>query len=285
MTVLALADALLPSTLLFAAIVAAVHARNGSASAWAEKRRKRAEEIRVSLHLEKPLPLSTFGGPAILAGSIAIGLVVGGSAILPSALVGFLVSRVVEQWPNVLRKQRMKKFEEQLPDGMVSLSNALRAGLALAPAIEEVVKDSRPPLSQEFERIHQEHKHGTSIEQAFENARRRLRHPEFDLCVAAFRVGRTQGGDVTQVFEQIASALREIRRLEEHIRTVSTQGRSSARFMTVMPAVFLVLLYVMDPEAVGLLFKDPIGTAILCVVIGLNVVGHLWIRRILSVRI
>jgi tight adherence protein B len=284
-TVLAFAEVLLPSTLLFAAVVAAVHALADPFLAWAARRRRRAEDIRVSLHLEKPLPLSTFGGPAIFAGAVAVGVVVGGSALLPAAFVGFLASRVVDHWPDVLRKRRMRKFEQQLPDGMVSLSNALRAGLALAPAIEEVVKDSRPPLSQEFDRIHQEHKHGTSIEQAFENARRRLKHPEFDLCVAAFRVGRTQGGDVTQVFEQIASALREIRRLEEHIRTVSTQGRSSARFMTIMPGVFLVLLYVMDPEAVRLLFTDPIGTAILCVVIGLNVVGHLWIRRILSVRI
>ena len=55
--------------------------------------------------------------------------------------------------------------------------------------------------------------------------------------------------------------------------------------MTVMPPLFLILLWFMDSTSMMLLFTDPVGIAILTGVIFLNVVGHLWIRKILDVDV
>ncbi len=55
--------------------------------------------------------------------------------------------------------------------------------------------------------------------------------------------------------------------------------------MTFMPGVFLVLLYFMDPDSTVLLFRDPVGLAILSVVVVFNLIGHLWIQKILRVDI
>ena len=78
---------------------------------------------------------------------------------------------------------------------------------------------------------------GKTIDQAFADAAPRIASKSYDLVNLAFHVGKQRGGNLAQVFEKIAASIREIWRLEEHLRTVSTEGRSSARFMTAMPPV------------------------------------------------
>ena len=113
----------------------------------------------------------------------------------------------------------------------------------------------------------------------------RIDSRNYDLVTLAFRVGKERGGNLSEVFEKIAASIREIWRLEENIRTVSTEGRSSARFMTAMPPLFLLLLWFMDAKSMMLLFTDPVGIKILTVVVLLNVLGQLWIRKILDVDV
>jgi tight adherence protein B len=276
-------QALLGSVVLFAAVVVACFALAPTAVRWYEGRRERAAKVQADLRLKSPVPLTVWGGTALCALALAGGLWAGMPVL---GLVGaFLLSRGVAFLPEHLRRKRTAAFEEQLPDAMTAVANSLRAGLALPQALAQAARESKAPMSEELQRIVDEYDHGTPLGQAFENARLRIRHREFDLCVAAFRVGEKQGGDTTKVFDQISSAVREIRRLEEKIRTATTQGRSSARFMSLMPAVFLLLLYVMDAESANLLFTTTIGTVVLSIVILFNFVGHLWIRRLLAVEV
>ena len=141
------------------------------------------------------------------------------------------------------------------------------------------------PVSEEFGHILSDYNLGKPIEQAFGDASERLESRNYDLAVLAFKAGKERGGNVAEVFEKIAASIREIWRLEEHIQTVSTEGRSSARFMTFMPAVFLVLLWFMDADSTALLFTTTAGMIILSVVLVFNLIGHLWIRRILDVDV
>ena len=50
-----------------------------------------------------------------------------------------------------LSTKRLKRFEEQLPDALLMVSGAMRAGASLNVALESMVKEQKPPLSQEFE--------------------------------------------------------------------------------------------------------------------------------------
>ena len=49
--------------------------------------------------------------------------------------------------------------------------------------------------------------------------------------------------------------------------------------------MFLALLWFMDSESTALLFTTTAGMMILSVVVVFNVIGHLWIRRILNVDV
>ena len=269
--------------LAFAAVVLFCFAINPFLVGWFEDRKRRAADVQRRLNRDKPVPLSIYGAPVL--GFIAFVVMGFAGNWIVGLILGFVVFRVADSLSAVELRKRHAKFDEQLVDALAGLANSTKAGMSLPQAVEQVAKDMPPPVSQEFGDIMREYRTGKPIEQALDDARERIQSRNFDLSVRAFRIGMEQGGNVAQVFEKIAEAIREMWRLQEHVRTVTTEGRSSARFMTLMPAVFLVLLYIMDPQGVQLLFTTTVGLILLTVVLIINLLGHVWIKRILDVDI
>jgi tight adherence protein B len=280
---LALTEQMLLSIAVFGAVFIGWLAFGGTYARWMAKRRARAEEMARRLHARRPAQMSIHGAP--LLGFLAFAVFYLAGMWILGLAVGILVYKLLDGLPQITLRKRAAKFEEQLVDGLIGMANGLKSGMSLPQAVDQVSRDMPPPLSQEFEHIMRDYNHGRPIEQAFEDAGSRLDSRNFDLTILAFHAGKRQGGNLALVFEKIATSIREIYRLEEHIKTVSTEGRSSARFMTFMPLVFLILLFFMDSKSMMLLFTDPIGLGILTVVLLFNVIGHLWIRRILDVDV
>lgn len=284
MNLLAVAsDLLLLDVVVFAATTALVVAFGGQVLAWFDRRRAKAEALQRQLRAEGSVAFQVYG-PPLIAFVVLLASVSAGLSVL-GLVIAFVVYKALDALPRVLVTRRQKRFDEQLPDTLTALAHGLRAGLSLPQAVAQVARDMPSPTREEFREIQHEYEMGKPMEQAVDDARARLKSRNFELAVTAFRVGKEQGGNLAEVFSRIADSIREIWRLEEHIRTVSTQGRSSARFMTFMPGVFLILLFFMDAESTLLLFQDPLGLAILSVVLIFNLIGHLWIRKILSVDI
>ena len=50
-----------------------------------------------------------------------------------------------------IRARRLQRFNEQLVDALMTMSNALRSGSSILQAFEHIVKDGQNPIAQEFE--------------------------------------------------------------------------------------------------------------------------------------
>jgi tight adherence protein B len=123
------------------------------------------------------------------------------------------------------------------------------------------------------------------VGQALEEAASRLGSPHFDVAVAALQTARERGGDLPRVLEQIASSIREIQRLEEHIKTMSAKGKSAARLLAAMPFVVGGLMFGMDPDGMDLVLSHPLGLFLLALV-GVIVAGGLyWIKRVTTIDV
>lgn len=267
----------------FAAVALFVMGLPGLTRKWMDRRMAEGAEMGRRLHRPPPTRFDVAKGPLI---GVAIALAGGAAGLWSMALVaGFAIWKVIDGEPAAALRKRRKAFDGQFVDSLIGLSNCLKAGMSLPQAVEQNAKDMPAPCCEEYDTIFQEYRLGKPIEQAFGDASERIESKNYDLAVLAFKAGKERGGNVAEVFEKIGASIREIWRLEQHIETVSTEGRSSARFMTFMPAVFLGLLYVMDAESTSLLFTDPVGMGILTGVVVLNLIGHFWIRRILAVDV
>ena len=112
------------------------------------------------------------------------------------------------------RTQRREKIEEQLPDALISMSNSLRAGLTLPQAMGILTDNTSPPISEEFALLLNEHRMGLTLDEAMGNMSERVASKNLDLVITSIQVARIAGGNLPQVFEDTAQAIREIGRLE-----------------------------------------------------------------------
>lgn len=94
-----------------------------------------------------------------------------------------------------------------------------------------------------------------------------------------------RGGNLPNTLDRLGEALREIMRLEEKIRSLTAENRTSARYMALMPAVVLVIYYFIDPSWVQTLVEETWGLFLLLIAIALNLIGFLWIRKIVTFEI
>ena len=206
--------------------------------------------------------------------SIVIGLVLGA--------VAFFIPHLIIRHLETKRRQRL---ETQLVDGLTTLASGTRAGLNLVQAMELLAANHRGPIQQEFSQILREYGMGLDLNQAMRGASDRIGSPLYRLTFTAIEMHRLRGGDTGESMDRIAESIREIHRLEGKLDAITAQGRSQAWMMAVMPLVFLLILYAINPAGVQLLFTTNIGRIILLFVVGLIVLGFLWIRRIMRVDI
>jgi tight adherence protein B len=186
---------------------------------------------------------------------------------------------------NILRDQRRALLAEQLVDGLGLLANSIRAGLTLPQSMELLVQEMKPPITQEFGRVLQEYRLGTDLDQAMLNMARRIESRDLDVLVNAVMVTRRSGGNVGEIFQSIAQAIRERFRLEGKVRAMSATGNMQALVMSAMPFGIMGVLWFMQPEYLMLLFTTTMGLGALALVIVLVVVAFFWIRWIMNIDI
>jgi tight adherence protein B len=220
----------------------------------------------------------------VVAVTAAVLLVVAGSLVFSITAAVLLVSLPWYVLRRLAEKRRLL-IEDQLADAMVSLSNAIKAGLSLAQSLDILARQSPKPICQEFLQIVGEYQLGKDLEQCLKEAKDRLRSENFALFAAALEASRQSGGRLNETVERIATSVRELQRLERKVRSETAQARTSSVYMALAPPVILVMNYFIDPVHTRMLFTEVPGQMILCAAAILNLLAYLWARLILNPEI
>jgi tight adherence protein B len=209
--------------------------------------------------------------------------------LLIGVVVGFFLPRFY-----VKRRQggRLNSFNKQLPDTITLLANALRAGSSFLQAIELVVRESRPPISTEFQRVIREVNLGLPFEQALENMVRRVESEDLDLMATAISIQYQVGGNLAEILDSIAYTIRERVRIKGEIRTLTAQQRISGYVVAFLPIGLAGFLFIIAPSFMQPMF-DPavniggIPTGIILIGVGLTMmfIGFMFIRKIVDIEV
>lgn len=170
--------------------------------------------------------------------------------------LGFLFPQVAIK---VMGGQRQKRFQRQLVDGLMVLSSSLKAGLSMLQALEVLVEEMPPPISQEFGLVLKETKMGVSLNESLERLKRRMPSEDLVLIVTAIVVARETGGDVTEVFSKLIETIRERQKFKERIKTLTVIPRVQAIIMACLPIVFAFFAAQMSPGYFKPFFADDVG--------------------------
>lgn len=185
----------------------------------------------------------------------------------------------------LLIARRLKQFERQLPDGLLMLSGSLRAGASLAIALDNLIKESSPPLSQEFSLLVRERKLGVDLDTALENMERRLPLEDLTMALSAIRISREVGGDLAATLETLAETLRRKLTMEGKIDSLTSQGRLQGFVMSGLPLVLMAVLLKIEPDSMRLMFTTRIGWAFLVIILCMQVLGFLAIKKITHINV
>lgn len=230
-------------------------------------------------------PRKLFAANMALIG-LGAGLVwmVTGSALVALAAIVSLafMPRLIYRW---MRLKRLNAFEEQLPDALMMLSGGMRAGVGLSSAVQQLVREAQPPLSQEFTLLLREQRLGVSLEQALTNLNRRVPTQTTTLVVSAMRIATETGGSLAETLERTAHTIRSRLQMEGKIRALTAQGKLQAWVVGLLPLVLMLVLNHMEPEAMSLLWNTRIGWATLVVIAFLECMGIYVIRKIIAIDV
>lgn len=180
---------------------------------------------------------------------------------------------------------RLRRFNDGLQDMLIIISNSMRAGHSFAQSLHIVCEDLHGPIQMEMQRVEQETQVGLSMEEALLRASERIGSEDFDLIVTAIGIQRQVGGNLSDVLDKIANTIRDRVRLEREVKTLTAQGRISAFIFMLMPVSIGCILYLVNPSYMSVMITSLPGLLLLCVAFIGQVVGYLFIRKIINVTL
>ncbi|SFM89897.1 type II secretion system F family protein [Halopseudomonas yangmingensis] len=206
-------------------------------------------------------------------------------SLIPALIVAVLLLAAPKMLYRVIKKKRLDKVLNQLPDALLSIASSMKAGSSLNQALEVTVKEDAPPLAQELELLLRELRVGVAFEKALDNLAARVPSNEMDMIAAAMKISREVGGNLSEILERVASTIRRKREMEGKILALTAQGKLQGLVMTGLPFLLGVVLYHMEPVHMSRLFHEPAGWIAISLILVLVTLGYVFIRKIVNIDV
>ena len=213
----------------------------------------------------------------IAAALVFESLAAGGLAGLVAIIPPYLLSRQ--------HAQRVALLDKQLDTWLMMLSNALKATPSIGDAIASTISLVPVPFSEEVDLVVKEMQLGTPVDRAVNNMSRRIDSPLVSGALATIVVARTTGGDLPEILERSASALREAARLEGVIRAKTAEGRGQVVVLAAIPFVICLAIGWMDPTWFSPMLAMTIGRTLLAGCFLVWLVALFWAYQIVNIDI
>ena len=184
-----------------------------------------------------------------------------------------------------MKKRRTEKFNIQLEGALGNVASSLKAGFSINQAFEELAHCNKHPLSVEFRMLMQEIRLGVPMDDALDNMSKRIGSDDFELVSTAVITARQTGGELTGTLERLAGLIRERMRINNKLKAMTSMGRLQALMIGCMPFLLLWGMYYVSPGMVSGFFNTPVGYIAMLVVIILDIVGFLVIKKITTIDV
>jgi tight adherence protein B len=186
---------------------------------------------------------------------------------------------------NFIRKRRMEKFRYQFPDALVMISSSMRAGASLSVALENLVRESKAPLNQEFALMLRNQRLGVSFDDALIKMEERIPLQEFSLFSAGTRISREVGGNLADMLDALADTMFKTMQTEGKIKSLTSQGKMQGIVMSGLPLLMMFALNILEPVAMHPLFHSLLGWAVLALIAVMEFMGYMFIRKITDIDV
>jgi tight adherence protein B len=183
------------------------------------------------------------------------------------------------------RAARLRAFEKVFPEAVDLLGRAVRAGHAFTTGLEMVATELPEPVAGEFKLVFDEQSFGLPLRDALGNFAERVPIVDVRFFVTALLIHKETGGNLAAILDDLASVIRDRFRLLRDVRVRTAQGRLTAGILIALPPAMVLLMRTVNPDYVNVLFTDPIGPYMLGGAALLQIVGSIFLWRIVNIQV
>ncbi|MCG8044777.1 MAG: type II secretion system F family protein [Candidatus Thiodiazotropha endolucinida] len=184
-----------------------------------------------------------------------------------------------------MEAKRKEKLIHALPDALTQIASGMSAGQTFISAVETMVNETKGPISQEFSLVLREQRLGMSLSEAMDNLAERVQAEELDLVVTATQIANDVGGNLSEIFHRLSDSLRRKMEMEGKIKALTSQGILQGWVVGLLPFFIIAALYFVDRENIAPIFTNLLGWIFLAIIIILEIIGGLMIRKIVNIDI
>ena len=206
-----------------------------------------------------------------------------------AALVGSVVTMLMWSVPRAIvlnmYNRRCTKFVDQMIDGMTLMANGVRSGLSVQQCMERIQENLPNPISQEFGLVLSEMRVGRSMTEALTALGERIPRPDVQMFVTSVNILSETGGKMAETFSTIVYTIRERNKVEKKIEALTAQGLTQGVIITLVPFFLLVVFLIVDPKMIMPLFTTTLGLIAFMVMLALQVIGGVMIKKLVKIDV
>jgi tight adherence protein B len=197
-------------------------------------------------------------------------------------LVAFGVCRIIVRR---LIARRLAIFTNQLELVLRLMVSGLRAGLSIRQALTMVVEQSPDPARHEFMRVIGQTNIGISMYDALDQLAQRLTSNEMTMLTRAIRLQSQTGGNLAKVLEQLATTIKERRRLHRKIKAITSEGRATGTIISALPVGVGIIIMLTNPNMRDATLNTQIGHLSLGLAAALEGIGAFILMSMVKVDV
>ena len=190
-----------------------------------------------------------------------------------SILVGLLLN----QLDAYLLQRRMDLIENQLADAIGLLIAAVHVGASLQAALENALRESRPPLRPVLDEVVGRIRYGDDPVEVMRGLRQRVPLETFNLFATALAVNWRVGGSIAATLAKVESTIRDRLETTRRIRAMTVQSRVSVISVLLTTYFIAALIWRNSPERMSSFLATGWGQVLAALAVGLQGIGVVWI--------
>jgi tight adherence protein B len=187
-------------------------------------------------------------------------------------------------WLRRATTKRLRKFEEQFPEGIDLIARALRAGHTFQTGLSMVADEIEAPVGTEFRLLFDRQNFGMPITEALRSFAERVPLLDAKFFATAVLTQRDAGGNMAEVLDNLSCVIRDRFKVKRQVRVISAHGRITGWILAGLPPALSTLFLLVSPKHMQTLFTDPLGRQMIAVAILLQVLGTVIIRKIVDIE-
>lgn len=185
----------------------------------------------------------------------------------------------------IYNKRENKRLSADLLRAVIVMNNAFKAGKSTLQALKIASEELPEPICDEFKKMYLDMKYGLSVDTVFDRFAKRVGIDEAVYLSSSLTILNKTGGNIVEVFSSIERTLFDRKKLDEELKNVVEAPKMVVRILFVIPIIFTIMIYILNPDYFSPLIHHPLGFIIIFIILIMFIIYGMLLRKILRVEV